>query len=492
VRRRATALLLVVALLAVTLAGCEVRGTGPDGATGSPGSAAPSTRPTSRPAPGHELYGFLPYWEVDDGIADHLATVPLTTLALFSVTNTGTGAIDTTQPGYQRITGEVGRRIAREAQERGTRVELVFTSFGVPRNRRLFARPELQDAVIVALVGLAAELGFDGVNVDVEGLDPRDLPAFEGFVQQLRGAARAHDPGWQVSVATAAGGLGAAMAAAAHRAGADRIFLMGYDYRVAGSQPGASAPLDRVDGNPQTLRWSLDRFEDLGVPVERTILGLPLYGMTWPVAGPGLGAPRTGRGEARIPRRNLDLLSGAAGAAVRDDVEGVDVWFVASDGWVGLPPDDAPLPPDDAPDRTWTAVYVDAPDTLGRKLELANERGLAGGGFWAIGYERGLPAFTDLMRRFAAGGPVGGSQAGPAGRPRGRRRPGGVLCPSAEASTLTPSARPAPNPDSALTPPASQGQRGIRFPGTSSVRRPGGPGAREARGAAGREGRARR
>lgn len=394
-------------MLASTLSGCEVRGTDPDGATASPGSAAPSSRPTPRPAPGHELYGFLPYWEMDDEIAGHLATVPLTTLALFSVTNTATGEIDTTQPGYRRIVGAVGQRVALEARERGTRVELVFTSFGVPRNRRLFARPELQDAVIVALVDLAAELELDGLNVDVEGLDPRDVPAFGAFVERLRTAARAHDPSWQVSVATAAGGLGAAMAAAAHRAGADRIFLMGYDYRVAGSEPGASAPLDRADGNPQTLRWSLDRYEDLGVPVERTILGLPLYGMTWPVARPGLGTPRTGRGEAWIPRRNLDLLSGAAGAAVRDDVEGVDAWFLASDGWVGPPPDDATPPPDGAPDRTWTAVYVDAPDTLGRKLALANERGLAGGGFWAIGYERGLPAFTDLMRRFVAGEPVG-------------------------------------------------------------------------------------
>lgn len=406
-RRRATALLLAAAVLAGTLAGCEVRGTDPDGATGSPGSAASSSRPTPRPAPGHELYGFLPYWEMDDEIAGHLATVPLTALALFSVTNTASGEIDTTQPGYRRIVGAVGQRVAREARERGTRVELVFTSFGVPRNRRLFARPELQDAVIVALVDLAAELGLDGLNVDVEGLDPRDVPAFGAFVERLRTAARAHDPSWQVSVATAAGGLGAAMAAAAHRAGADRIFLMGYDYRVAGSEPGASAPLDRADGNPQTLRWSLDRYEDLGVPVERTILGLPLYGMTWPVAGPGLGTPRTGRGEAWIPRRNLDLLSGAAGAAVRDEVEGVDAWFLASDGWVGPPPDDATPPPDGAPDRTWTAVYVDAPDTLGRKLALANERGLAGSGFWAIGYERGLPAFADLMRRFVAGEPVG-------------------------------------------------------------------------------------
>jgi hypothetical protein len=36
-------------------------------------------------------------------------------------------------------------------------------------------------------------------------------------------------------------------------------------------------------------------------------------------------------------------------------------------------------------------------------MQLALDRGLAGTGFWAVGYERGLPGYTDLMRRFAAG-----------------------------------------------------------------------------------------
>ncbi len=51
----------------------------------------------------------------------------------------------------------------------------------------------------------------------------------------------------------------------------------------------------------------------------------------------------------------------------------------------------------------WTAVYVDSPATLAVKLGLGEQRGLAGAGFWAIGYERGLPAYTDLFARYVAG-----------------------------------------------------------------------------------------
>ena len=121
-------------------------------------------------------------------------TRPLTTLALFSVTHTAKGAINTKQRGYRLITGDVGRRLIREAQERGTRVELVYTSFGGPRNRKLLESDELQATVIASLVALAADLGLDGINVDIEALDPTLVPAYGGFVADLRAAVLAEDP----------------------------------------------------------------------------------------------------------------------------------------------------------------------------------------------------------------------------------------------------------------------------------------------------------
>ena len=42
-------------------------------------------------------------------------------------------------------------------------------------------------------------------------------------------------------------------------------------------------------------------------------------------------------------------------------------------------------------------------DTLRPKLALARDEGLAGGGFWALGYDRGLPGYEDLMADFVAG-----------------------------------------------------------------------------------------
>ena len=345
---------------------------------------------------------------MDDTIADHLAVTPLTTLALFSVTDTGKGALNTRQTGYKRITGDPGTRIIREAHERGVRVELVFTSFGGARNRAFFADEVRQDVTITALVALASDLGLDGINVDIEGLDPLSVGEYGSFVGRLRAAVVTADPGDRVTVATQANVLGAAMAAAAVAAGADRAFLMGYDYRVAGSSPGATSPLDRRDGD-RDLAWSIELYAAAGVPPQQTLLGLPLYGMTWPVAGPVVGAPETGRGEAWIPRRHLDLLADPAAGPLRDEQEMVEVYLLGSDGSMGPPSPGASAP---AVDRTWTAVYVDSAETLTPKMALANANGFAGVGFWAIGYQRGLPSYTALMERFVAGEPMEASAGG--------------------------------------------------------------------------------
>jgi spore germination protein len=378
------------AALAVTAAFVLATSPGAQGpvpaADGSnPGSGGATARiPMPIPVPGHEVYGFLPYWEMDAGIADHLGATDLTTLALFSVTHKKNGALTPSERGYKKIDGPEGRRLIAEAHDRGVRVELVYTSFGRAKNDAFFDSGEAQDRTITELVQLADRLGVDGINVDVELLAPEHLSAYGKFVGGLRSALRAVRGDAQVSAATAANIPGTAMALAASNAGADRIFMMGYDYHWSGSEPGASAPLDRRDGSEKNLAWSLDLYRDAGVPAERTILGLPLYGMSWPVVGPELGAARIGRGTVWIPSENLTMLGDPGFVPVLDPLEGVEHFAV--------------------PDGTgWKAIYFDSPASLTPKLVLADDRGLAGAGFWAVGYERGLPEYTRLIASFRAG-----------------------------------------------------------------------------------------
>ncbi len=398
---------------------------GSNGLPGGFGAALPSPTPTPRPViGGTELYGYLPYWEMTAETTEYVKSVPLSTLALFSVTARRTGELNTSAPGYERITGPAGLRLIDDAHRGGVRVELVFTSFGTDRNAVFFGRvqrapratpgsapgassgappvgPVVGPSVSVApasaappasapwrrtvnqLVDLAVELGVDGINVDVELLDPLDQAAYGEFLAALRAELAATQPKAQVSVATEAGPRGIGTASAAHRAGVDRIFLMGYDYHWAGSQPGASSPVERTDG-VYDLRWSIDSYVEAGVPRNRILLGLPLYGMTWRTSGPDRTSPVVDRGEAWIPRRHIDVLADPAFAPARDALEVVE-FFARPDG------------------DEWEITYYDSPATLRAKLGLARDHGLAGGGFWAIGYERGLPDYLDLMNDFRDG-----------------------------------------------------------------------------------------
>ena len=357
-----------------TTAGPEGSGT----ATGATGTPIPI------PIPGHEVYGYVPYWEMDGGIGAHLAETDLTTLALFSVTHKKNGDLSVGERGYRKIDGPLGRQLITEAHDRGLRVELVYTSFGTGKNDAFFRSAEGQERTIAGLVAMAADLGMDGINVDVELLAPEHVAAYGAFVGRLRAALRAVDGDAQVSVATTGNIRGTSMAVAAAEAGADRIFMMGYDYHWSGSEPGASAPLDRRNGSEKDLAWSLDLYRDAGVPAERTILGLPLYGMSWPVEGPELGAARTGRGSVWIPGDNLGILGDGALVPVLDPLEVVE-HLALRDG------------------DSWRAIYFDSPASLTPKLALADARGLAGAGLWAVGYERGLIDYTRLIATFRAG-----------------------------------------------------------------------------------------
>ena len=249
---------IAIVLLVALFAGCG--GTTPSAErSGSDPAVAPSPRPTVKPVPGHEVYGFVPYWEMDDTIAEHLAATDLTTLALFSVTHKRNGTVDN-QNGLRRISGDVGSAMIRAAHERGTRSSSSIRASGRRRTGSSTLTRRRRHAGSTSSSVFVVDLQLDGVNVDVEALTGRARRR----LRRVRRPAPDRAPGWRCPMRRypwrrERTRSGAAMAAAASAAGADRIFLMGYDYRSAGSQPGASAPIDRMDGERRKdLVWSLD------------------------------------------------------------------------------------------------------------------------------------------------------------------------------------------------------------------------------------------
>ncbi len=329
-----------------------------------------------------DVYGYLPYWEMSAATLDYLDWNALSAVSLFSVTWAGTGSLDRTQAGYRAISGTLGASVIAAAKARGVRVELCFTSFGFTKNATFFGDPARQATAIAELRDLVRVIGAEGVNVDVESLEGTWFDEYGAFLANLRAILRADNPTATVSVATNANTSGARMAKRAADAATDRIFIMGYAYRSGLSSPGAIAPLiGRSSPSGLDIRWTIDRYAAESVPLGRVILGLPYYGVSWPTVSPDLGAARTTAGTLYTPRFHLDEPASLGVPLQYEPGESVS-WFT----WY------------DTAAATWRQVFYDTPTSLAPKYAYAVSRGLAGVGIWALGYDRGLPGYWDLLK----------------------------------------------------------------------------------------------
>ncbi len=169
-------------------------------------------------------------------------------------------------------------------------------------------------------------------------------------------------------------------------AGADRIFIMAYNYRTALANPvGSTDPLLRADGG-LSLTTTLDSYASHGVPAGRILLGLPFYGFTWPTVDDTLNADRRpvadglGDGDAFFPYRSAQDGLPTGAIVDHDPVERTAriTWY-----------DDAKA--------SWYQSYYDDPQSLAPKAKLAISHGLAGMGIWALGYERGVPGYWETI-----------------------------------------------------------------------------------------------
>ncbi|HEX5466320.1 MAG TPA: cell wall-binding repeat-containing protein [Candidatus Limnocylindrales bacterium] len=377
-------LALAIALTVVPSATALPGLAGLDDLPGGPSPVAAATNAPLKPSQfahrlSAEMYGFLPYWEIDSGTDASLHYDLLTDIALYAVTLNGDGTINPGSNGYSTVTGPLADAIIAHAHAQGVRVDLTVTSFGLAHNTAFFSDPTAQAMAVSAIATIVTERGVDGVDLDVENLHNADFPAYAAWVGKVRAALRAKNPAARVSVATNANVSGGQMAAAAIKAGADRAFLMGYAYRSSGSSPaGSISPLNRT-GSGLSLTWSLAEYASLGVPADRVLLGLPFYGMTWPTTSGAAHAPTDGSGYAFIPRTDVGDIP--AGTTIGYDSVEQSPWFAVQDPTT----------------KAWSETYYDNGRSLRAKWALVVSHDLAGGGIWALGYERGQPGFWDAI-----------------------------------------------------------------------------------------------
>jgi spore germination protein YaaH len=370
----------LVAVLVLFAALVGVGGAMAPGAAAAAGSD-PGIIPRAghRVAVSHEVYGYLPYWRVDAGTAQRLDYSTLSTIALFAVPITRSGALDTNAAGYDAYVSPAAAAVTNEAHARGIRVVPTFQLFdsGTLTTLRAFLQSRrAQDRFVAAALDLMVRRRADGANLDVEPIPDALAPTFAQFVARFAAAVHRRVPGGQVVVALGASESDAAIGAIGRAA--DRIFIMGYDYHWQGSTtPGPIAPLRT---GPQTVADTVSRYALL-VPVRKLILGVPAYGYSWPVVGSAAGSPVQSNLARYGGVRSVTFDSALAFLAAHPKI----VRHVTPDGsWFRYW---------DAVAKTWREVHFEDAASMRAKFRFAIARGLAGVGLWTLDSDtRGLLA----------------------------------------------------------------------------------------------------
>ncbi|MET0773070.1 MAG: glycosyl hydrolase family 18 protein, partial [Candidatus Limnocylindrales bacterium] len=402
-RRPRDLLLAVLAgFLAVVLSAGGVVGQSQPPAVGSeapplPGASADPTVPATPAVPRtrslakHEVFGFLPYWELANA-REAIQLDRLTTLAWFGVEAGRNGRLIWRQggsvpPGAAGWRDDRWRSLMADAQAEGVRVVLTVERFSwstsgraqtikLLRNRA--ARSRLARQIRKELI----ESGADGVNLDFEPLPAEVRDQFTLFVRELRrvlerATTQAGRPSMQVTFDITADVAAYDIPALTADDAADAVFLMAYDFRNGSADYAAShSPLDDPESGFD-IRTTVEELLGVADPAH-TILGLPWYGRAWTTQGPEPFSPS--RVGVRMTPPSTSWYRDALPIA-RENGRNYDP--VAQTAWttyVVKRPGCANCP------ETWRQVWYDDVDGFGAKVAFAQEEGMRGVGMWALGY----------------------------------------------------------------------------------------------------------
>jgi chitinase len=267
---------------------------------------------------------------------------------------------------------------------------------------RMINDPALRHEHVRALVALVTENGYDGIDLDYEHLDPDHLKddigpghdagtervAFSAFVDEAAAALHAAGKRLSVAVPVVLDVPDPVYDYDALSRAVDAVHLMTYDFHYeGGTHAGPLAPLGWVEGTLATIRAI-----DGGRRAGRFLLGLANYGLIGPEVSPG------GYGHVDVCEPTTACLARFPG-----DYDATSSHMQHCDLVKKLPPYAAGRAPNKALPGGDTLFFEDL-DSLDEKMAAAQQSGLGGVTYWAIGGEPEGPGgesfFTRVRARF--------------------------------------------------------------------------------------------
>lgn len=367
-------------------------------------SPTPTAQPTATPAPptatprAEAKRAFLGYYVPYDPsswatLEQHAASLDYVALQVASLDYCG------------NVSSRDDRTLLAFARARGLPVlASVFTSSG-PLNHSVLTNPSSTNNAVAQLVSYVVEAGYDGLDIDLEGVPAEDRAALTSFVARLSAALR--ERGKIVTMAVPAKtrevttGWAGAYDYAALAPHLDLVVVMSYAYTTSSSAPGSTAPYDWVD---RVAAYVASQF-----PPEKVLLGVAFYGYDWNT---------TSGGRARALRYpQAEALATAYGATIALDPATRSATFAytakAGDGLPYeeslpplsheivvrqapacplTPPTPTPVPRTPTPSPTPAGpqahvVWLENAASVAARLGIADRHGLRGVAAWRLGHE---------------------------------------------------------------------------------------------------------
>lgn len=355
--------------------------------------------------PGYEVFGFAPHWTFNK--LDNIDFETLTTLAYFGIEAKPDGSLDTSSQGYEVFMSPKATELFKKAHKNGTRVVLTITQMDNDNIKAIMDDPVAQESIIAQTVEMVKNRGIDGVNVDFEysgnpGQEYREK--FSAFSKNLTDRVHNEIPGSRVTASVYASAVKDPKIydIKTLSAATDGIFMMAYDFAVAGSKN--AIPTAPLYGHKEGKYWydistAVDAFLTQ-MPSEKLILGVPWYGYNYAVEAPQIKTATTkgyyttykkGRKTYKsfVPLRSFAQTYALVKSKISPDAnqyqEGFDELGKVS--WKAY-----------YEDGTWRMVFIDDVKSQAFKYDFAKDKNLAGVGMWALGFDDGNSEIWQLLK----------------------------------------------------------------------------------------------
>ncbi len=317
------------------------------------------------------IFGWHPYWS--NGLETHYQWNRLSDLCYFSYeVNPQTGNPNST---YNWSTAAV----VTQALARGVRVHLCVTLFD--NHATFFGSSIAQQTLIDNLTDLLKQRGAHGVNIDFELVPLSQKAALTNFIASLSTQLKSQLPGAELTIALPAVDWNNVFDVAAMEPWVDLFIIMGYDYYWSGST--VAGPTDPLFSFSATFNYNLSRsvttYLRAGIPRHKLLLGVPYYGREWETVSHLAPSPTTGNFSTartyRYVRNNPTIYQQRY-----EHYPSASSYFAYPIG------------------NIWRQCFINSAQTLSRRYQLVLQRGIAGIGIWALGYDAGYADLWNLLR----------------------------------------------------------------------------------------------